>query len=194
MDSVLEAMRETVRTMFTDNPQPRYHYRRGREYEFQILVNGEDYEFEVPAPLMCISSGHFSDVSQCATVDGATFDYVQINLWGYSRDVVGTVLELVYRLDRPDGIISRLLFPCLSTNTLERCSGLTHMLEVLRLANEWRMPKIKRLIQLALIADGVVPVEDFAYVRGIAEATKATILLKRCNEILGRVDGSVGVA
>ncbi|KAK7015126.1 hypothetical protein VNI00_019207 [Paramarasmius palmivorus] len=169
------------------NAVPPYSYRRGREFEFQIFVNGEDCNFEVPASLMCTSSGYFSDICRSATVDTSNFDCVRVNvLW--NRDVVFTVLELIYRLDVPEGILGRLLERCKSENELERTSGLAHALSVLNLAEVWRIPRIKRLVQLSLCTDNVIPPHDLQYVREEAAAANAVSLVKYCDAALARLN------
>ncbi|KAK7017103.1 hypothetical protein VNI00_018672 [Paramarasmius palmivorus] len=95
----VRAMQESTTTLAARSPLPPYSYRAGREFEFQILVNGEDCDFEIPAALLCVSSGYFSDIARSAIVDRSDFDYVQVSVSNYNRDVVFTVL--VSRFSNP---------------------------------------------------------------------------------------------
>ncbi|KAK7041971.1 hypothetical protein VNI00_008953 [Paramarasmius palmivorus] len=202
---VIRGMQAATEAMGAVNPLRPFSYREGREFEFKILVKGVDCDFEAPASLLCVTSGYFSDLARTATEDTYCFDYVQIDVAHYDRDVVSTVLELIYRLDIPEGVLGQIVSGCKSEKLLERTSALTHALNVLRLAHEWRVPKIKRLLQMSLCADGLIPISDLEYgeryfcirlgrrsvefkVRNVADSANAFILVKHCDEVGQRVN------
>ena len=86
-----ESVRENARSFLIENSPPPYRYKHGRQFDFQILVGGEDYDFVVPAALMCVSSGHFSDLSRSAGME-TRLRCMQVNVTSFNRETIATVL------------------------------------------------------------------------------------------------------
>ncbi|KAK7021070.1 hypothetical protein VNI00_017559 [Paramarasmius palmivorus] len=169
---------------------PRFHYRRGREWEFQILVNGEDCEYEVPASLLSVVSRYFSGIARGATRGGdGDFDYVQVNVLRYNREVVGTVLELVYRLDDPSSVFNRFAAMSRTGDDLVRSGVCSHLMDVLCLANEWTIARLKRSLQDALVRDFdvIVSLRDLRFVYDVSKRVKAGILGRECEVVMQRL-------
>ncbi|KAK7044054.1 hypothetical protein VNI00_007769 [Paramarasmius palmivorus] len=168
------------------NFSTRYFYKQGRSFEFRILVNGEDYDFEVEAAIMCIVSDYFSEMVGSSEVDNDDWDYMQVNVDDYSPEVVGRVLELVYHLDTPNKYLKELARPCKSENPQERHTALNKMLAVLGLASEWRIPRLEILIQHTIIHEGILLKCDLDKVYLLASEMNAVILQRACERLIIR--------
>ncbi|KAK7023602.1 hypothetical protein VNI00_016641 [Paramarasmius palmivorus] len=211
--AVLDAGHLEALAVSASQPPPRFYYRNGREWEFQILVNGEDCDYEVPASLLSVVSRYFSGIARAATrTQDGHFDYVQVNVVRYNRDVVGTVLgeftglgrwwlmfnedgfpvtaaELVYRLDDPSSVLNRFIAISRTGDDFVRGGVCYHLMDVLRLANEWAISRLKRCLQDALVRDFdvIVSPRDLAFVYDVTKRVKAGILGRECEVAMQRL-------